>query len=126
MSEAEWSVIFRQLNTLGLWHATQILKYVNTVKDPVSLAHDVTQDAWETICRKGLEPTKGLFVTMVIGLAHNAARDSRPVEITYKADPNSRRSRLTGTFPTQIFATSLADIDVRDEACGSPKFRGDT
>lgn len=116
----DWNDSVRRYNALGLWHATQYLKTIRTIKDPVETARDVVQDAWITLWKKG-KFTKGLFVTVVVGLASNAARDSRPIELTYKRT-SDRNAKMTSVFPVQIFGGMIDEIiideEIKSPSCG--------
>lgn len=124
----DWDDNVRRFNVLGLWHATNYLKGISTVKDPIESARDVVQQSWLTLWRRQ-KFTKGLFITTVLGLASNAARDSRPIEIRRVADQrghaaNGRRSqtRVTDAFPVQIFGGLLCEEtkldDIESPHCG--------
>lgn len=116
----DWTDNFRKFNVLGLWHATRYLMMISTVKDPSEVARDVVQEAWLTMWRRG-QFTKGLFVTVVMGLASNAARDSRPIEIR-RIGSKPRQSRVTDTFPVQVFASYIGEVtfeeDIESPNCG--------
>lgn len=125
----DWRATVKRYHSLGLWHATNYLKTVITVRDPWETAHDVVQDAWLTLWQKE-KFTKGLFVTVVLGLASNAARASRPIEMRrgagdqHKASHAKRgaQAKVTGTFPVQVFGQMLDEITYDEEtkapSCG--------
>ena len=110
----EWEGYVKQYHALGLWHATRYLSTFTVIKDPYSSAQDVVQNAWAALWRRRVKFSKALFITSVLGYASNAVRDSRPIELGY-ARTKPRQSRITNSFPVQVFGRMIDEVTGRDE-----------
>lgn len=129
MIPIDWPAVVKQYHALGLWHAVRYLAAFSTVRDPSETAKDVVQGAWLALWRKQTF-SRALFVTVVMGLATNAVRAYRPIELRKGGgdtrDRSTRRGkrqeRSTSTFPVQVFGVTIDEVtmteDVKGSACG--------
>lgn len=122
----DWGDVVTKYHNLGLWHATRFLATIWTVKDPAELARDVVQEAWLKLW-KADKFTKGLFITAVINLCITHAGRTKPIEVVRKGHgkrtgPKGDLTKLTSTFPVQIFGGLIGEVTSVDEiespSCG--------
>ncbi len=108
----------RQHYNLGLAIASRILLREGHVRELRAAANDIVQRALLRLVERGArdgDRLRGLFAATVKAETHNYMRDFRPIELGYKPELGSRRSRLTGFFPTQVFGMSLRDVGKSEE-----------